>query len=104
MNFLLLIRRIEQFYFHYLILMFKLQMSYKTNLYDLVNMFFGKFRNFPKKNILCLYEKCTPDKLQMIENRQNRQKMLKSTKLTFCYSKEVKENSEKIQGHSWDCY
>ena len=34
-----------------------------------------------------LYEKYTPDELQIIENRQKMQKMLKSPTLTLCHSK-----------------
>ena len=69
MNFLVLIQRIEQFYF--LILMFKLQISHIKQNFMILRMFFGKFRKFSKKSYtLCLYKKCTPNKLQMIENRQ----------------------------------
>ena len=65
-------------------------------------MFFGKFRKFPQKcYIMRLYEKCTSDKLQIIENRQ---KMQKITNFDLSLKNYAKKKSKKIQGHSWGCY
>ena len=77
--------------------MFKLQISHIKQIFMILWMFFGKFEKFPKKSyILCLYEKCTPDELQMIENRQKMLKMLKLPTLTLCHSKNMQKKSEKI--------
>ena len=84
--------------------MFKLQISDIKQIFMILWIFFFlKIQKISQKSyVLCLYEKCTPEELQIIENRQKMQKILKSPTLILCHSKTMwKKNLKKFMSTHW---
>ena len=105
MNFLVLIRRIEEFYF--LILMFKLQISHIKQIFMILWIcFLEKSENFPKKAMYCAY--MNNALLMSYKSLKIGRKCKKCCNhqlfdpLLLKYY--VKKKICKIQAHSWDCY